>query len=65
MHSLVFKEMNGLEYLFNSIHLIEKKGMTFDHNFANSFSISSSLFFRREEKMGKEVVVKSHAFLLI
>ena len=34
--------------------VIEQKGMTFDHNFCHSFSFSSSLFFRREEKRGKE-----------
>ena len=32
---------------------IEQKGMTFDHDFCFSFSFSSSLFFRREEKMEK------------
>ena len=33
---------------------IEQKGMTFDHDFCYSFYFSSSLFFRREEKRGKE-----------
>ena len=41
--------------------LIEQKDMTFDHDICYSFSFSSSLFFRREEKRGKvitKVVVK-------
>ena len=29
-------------------------GMTLDHDFANSFTFSSSLFFRREEILGKD-----------
>ena len=33
---------------------IEQKGMPFDHDFCYSFSFSSSLFFIREEKRGKE-----------
>ena len=46
---------------------IEQKGMTFDHDFCYSFSLSSSQFFLEGREKGKrktKVVVKRHVFLL-
>ena len=43
-----------LRYFSIHLHMIEQKGMTFDHEFAYSFSFSSYLFFWREEKRAKE-----------
>ena len=54
---MVGKEKNNnvvdLIGLLNEL-LIEQKGMTFDHDVCYSFFFFSSLFFRTEEKRGKE-----------
>ena len=45
--------LGGYNDKFGS-RMIEQEGMTFDHDFCYSFSFSSSLFFRRKEKTGRE-----------
>ena len=58
-----------LQYRFPSSHntLIEQKGMTFDHDFGNSFTLFSSLLTKEGRRKGEwlaKIMIKSHAFLL-
>ena len=54
-------------FIFCQFQMIEQKGMTFDHDFAYSFPLFSSLLKKREEEKENElakIVIKGHAFLL-